>query len=139
MNEQKNAELILSLYTAFARGDVQFILDRVTDDVEWVTEGPSSIPYAGRLRGKGEVLVFFKAIAETQSDPKLTTDKVVAQGDTVATAGRYAATVKATGRRADSAIAHFFTVRDGKVSQFLDYFDTAAFADAYAVTAAAAH
>ncbi len=137
MSEKSNADLILSFYAAFARGDAQYILDRVTDDVEWITEGPSSIPYCGALHGKTQVAGFFQALAETQTDHKLTTDFVVAQGDKVCTMGRYAATVRATGRRADSAIAHAFTVRDGKISQFLDFFDTAAFASAYTAAAAA--
>ena len=138
MSEQSNADLVLSLYAAFGRGDVEYILDRVNDDVEWITEGPDVIPYCGKLHGKAGVLGFFHALGATQTDQKLTTDKVVAQGDSVATFGRYAATVTSTGRRADSAVAHLFTIRDGKVSLFLDFFDSAAFASAYTASAAVA-
>ena len=138
MSEQANSQLVLSLYEAFRRGDVQYILDRCTDDVEWITEGPSTIPYAGRYLGRAEVASFFEALGATQSDPRLTTDKVIAQGDLVVTVGRYSATIQATGKRADSALAHVFTIRDGKVSQFLDFFDTAAFAAAYTASVASA-
>ena len=133
-----NAQLVLSLYEAFRRGDIQYILDCCTDDVEWITEGPATIPYVGRYLGRAEVASFFQALATTQIEAKVTTDKVIAQGDLVCTVGRYATTVKATGKRVDSALAHVFTIRDGKVSQFLDFFDTAAFAAAYTASAATA-
>jgi uncharacterized protein len=81
---------------------------------------------------------FFQALATTQENPKLTADEFIAQGDNVATCGRYAGTVKATGKRFDTAIAHVFTVKSGKVTRFLDFFDTSAVADAYQSTGSAA-
>jgi ketosteroid isomerase-like protein len=137
MNEQQNTDSIKAMYAAFARGDVQSILGQLTSDVEWRLDGPAVIPYAGTRRGPAEVVGFFQALATTQEDMILTTDHFIAQGDTVATIGRYAATIKATGRHIDSAIAHFFTFRDGKVSRFVDFGDTADMADAYTHAAAA--
>jgi ketosteroid isomerase-like protein len=138
MNEQQNVALIKKLYAAFERGDVQTILDNLADDVEWTLEGPAIIPYTGKRTGPAQVLGFFQALAGTQSEIKLTTEAFVAQGDTVATLGRYAATVKATSKKFDSAVGHFFTIRDGKVARFVDFGDTAAMADAYAAKSAAA-
>ena len=47
MAKDDNLELIQAIYSAYAQGDSQFILDRTTDDVDWINEGPNSIPYAG--------------------------------------------------------------------------------------------
>ena len=69
---------------------------------------------------------------------KLTTDSYIAQGDKVATTGGYSGVVKATGKRFDCAVAHIFTIHDGKVSRFLDFMDTAHMADAYSSSASAA-
>jgi uncharacterized protein len=138
MSEQSNSDLVLAMYAAFSRGDSQFIIDNVADDIEWITYGPSSIPYAGTFKGKAGVARFFQLLESTQQNQRLTTDKVIAQGDTVATVGRYSATVKATGKSADTPIAHIFTLRGGKVSRFLDFFDTAVVAAAYAGKAASA-
>ena len=138
MNEQQNTDLIKLVYAAFGRGDVQAILDRLTDDVEWSLEGPAVIPFAGTRRGPGQVVGFFQALATANENMVLTTDRFVAQGDQVATIGRFAATVKATGRRFDSPIAHFFTIRDGRISRFVDFGDTALMAEAYTQAAAAA-
>ena len=138
MSEQQNTDTIKAMYAAFARGDVQAILGQLTDDVEWRFDGPSTIPFAGVRRGPAEVVGFFQALATTQENMVLTTHHFVAQGDHVATIGRYAATVKATGRRFDEAVSHFFTFRDGKVAKFADFGDTASIVDAYTQSAAAA-
>src|SRR5438132_11175861 len=102
MSEQNSTALVKDCYDAFARGDIQGILDHLAPNVEWVTEGPSTIPYAGEYVGIDNVRGFFQALATTQENPKLVTDDYIAQGDKVATSGRYSATVKATGKRFDT-------------------------------------
>jgi len=137
MSEQENVALVESLYDAFRRGDLPFILDHLTEDVEWTLEGPAIIPYSGKRKGIGQVKEFFESLASTQANRKLSMGHIMAQGDHVSSLGRYSATVVATGRSFDSAAGHFFTVRDGKVSRFLDLVDTAAMADAYQAASAA--
>lgn len=132
MNEQQNVALIQKMYDAFAKGDIQTIIDSLTPDVEWTAEGPSSVSYFGKMTGPEEVRSkFFGALAQTQEDQKLTPETWVAQGDYVVMFGRYRATVKATGKQFDSPLGHLFRVRDGKVSKFVNLGDTAAVAAAY--------
>jgi len=138
MSDQTNTALVQKLYAAFAKGDVQTILDHCTDDIEWIMEGPEIVPFTGKRRGTAQVLQFFQALGTTQTNQKLTTETYVAQGDHVATLGRYAGVVTATGKAFDGPVAHFFTFRDGKVSRFVDVGDTADVAAAYTATAAAA-
>ena len=138
MNEQNNTALIKSCYDAYGRGDVQAILNTLAPNVEWVTEGPSAIPYAGRYTGSAKVREFFNALGSTLENPNLAIDDYIAQGDKVATSGRFSATVKATGKRFDTAVAHVFTIQSGKITQFLDFFDTSTVADAYRGTGSAA-
>ena len=138
MSEQQNVALVQSVYDAFKRGDLPFILARLKEDVDWTLEGPSIIPYAGKRKGIAQVQEFFEALANTQTNMKLTMGPLMAQGDQVSGLGRYSATVTATGKSFDSPAGHFFTVRDGKISAFVDLVDTAAMADAYRAAAAAA-
>jgi len=137
MSEQQNTALVQSLYAAFAKGDVQTILDNLTSDVEWTLEGPSILPFAGKRHGVAEVKKFFEALAGTQTNMKLTPQQFVAQGEMVAIIGRYSATVTATGKGFDGPLAHFFTIRAGKVVRFIDVADTAAMVDAYQSASAA--
>ena len=137
MNEQQNTALIQKLYEAFSRGDIQTILANLTDDVEWGLEGPAIIPFTGQKKGPAQVLSFFEALGGTLQNMKLTTEQFVAQGDQVATLGRFAGTVTATGKSFDTRVAHFFTIRDAKVSRLADLGDTAALVDAYTQRSAA--
>ena len=137
MSEEQNAALIQKLYDAFGRGDVQTILDNLTADVDWGMEGPAAVPFTGQRKGPAEVMGFFEALATTQTNQKLTVETLLAQGDTVAMVGRYAATVTATGKNFDTRVAHFFTVRDGKVARLVEVGDTAALVEAYTKASAA--
>ncbi len=139
MTEQTNTTLIKKVYAAFGAGDVQTILDNLASDVKWTLEGPSSIPFAGTKTGPEQVREFFQALATTQDKPQLTITDWIAQGDKVATLGRYSCVVKETGRSVDCTVAHFFTIRDGKIARFHDFLDTAQFAAAYTDAAAATH
>jgi ketosteroid isomerase-like protein len=136
MNEQDNVTLVQNCYAAFARGDVATILNALSPDVEWTLEGPEIIPFAGHRNGLDEVAKFFEALATTQTGQKLTISQFIAQDDVVATVGRYSAVVVATGKQIDGAVAHFFTIRDGKIVKLQDFADTAQMAEAYAGTAA---
>lgn len=78
---------------AFGRGDVQSILDNLADDVQWGMEGPAIIPFTGRRTGRAQVQGFFEALATTQHGTKLTIEHFVAQGNMVATIGRFSGTV----------------------------------------------
>lgn len=135
MNEQQNVALVQKMYDAFGRGDIQTIVEHLTDDVEWLAEGPSSVVYFGKMKGPAEVQSkFFGGIAATQEDMKLTMEDFLVQGDGVATFGRYSAKVKATGKRFDAPLAHLFRIRGGKVFKFVNLGDTAAVAEAYSGT-----
>ncbi len=137
MSEKQNSALIQKLYDSFAKGDIQTILESVTEDVEWGMEGPETIPYAGLKRGVAGVTQFFDSLTTTQTDMKLSVGQIIAQGDTVAMEGRYSFVAKATGRKVDSPIGHFFTIQNGKVARFINFGDTAAIADAYRLGSAA--
>jgi uncharacterized protein len=125
VNEKQNTALVQKFYDSFAKGDIETILNNVTEDVEWGLEGPATIPFAGIRHGVDGVKQFFEDLAASQTEMKLSVEQIVAQGDTVAMLGRYSFVAKTTGRKSDSALGHFFTIRNGKVSRFVDLSDTA--------------
>ena len=53
----------------------------------------------------------------------------VADGDTVVSLGRYTGTHAASGAPLNAPFVHAWTVRDGKISTFQQYTDTAQFRD----------
>jgi uncharacterized protein len=132
MAQNNNVRLIEDAYSAFAKGDIQHILDRVTEDVDWINEGPEAIPYAGTFKGPQQVQQFFQRLGSTVEGGRVTPTEWVAEGDKVVSIGRFSATVKETGKRIDLPVAHLFTVRDGKIARWMGFADTARVAEAYA-------
>ena len=137
MANQDNVALIKKMYAAFSSGDVQTILDSISDDAEWVNYGPSTIPYSGSWRGRSQVGEFFQAMGASITGGKVLPDVVIADGDTVIATGRYTATVRDNRAEIDVPIAHVFTVRNGKVSKWVGLSDTAKVAEAHTRAAAA--
>lgn len=131
----ENTALIRGLYDAFAQGNAQHILERVTDDVEWVNYGPQSVPYAGSFKGRDGARRFFEAIGSSTSNGKVTGEEFIAAGENVIVLGRYSASVNGTGKQIDVPIAHIFTVRGGKVSRWIGFSDSAAVAEAHGAPA----
>jgi uncharacterized protein len=136
MHEQENIALIQKIYSAFSAEDVQTILNHVSATAEWVNYGPETVPYAGNFTGR--IPEFFQAIGQSSKGGKVIADKFVAQDDSVISIGRYTATVRKTGANIDTPVAHIFTVREGKVTSWIGFSDSAAVAAAHTGTAASA-
>ncbi len=138
MQEAQNTKVVQEAYAAFGRGDVQGILDRLTDDVIWkgVYGAAAYVPTSGERRGKAAVATFFKQLAESVKFSKFEPKEFVATGDKVVALGSYTATTS-TGKGFDSDFSMVFTFRDGKVSHFQEFTDSAAINVAYADVGAA--
>jgi ketosteroid isomerase-like protein len=83
MAKKNNVALVEDIYAAYAQGNSQFILDRITDDVDWINEGPDSIPYPETFKGPKDVQRFFEALAGTVDNGRVTAADWIAQGDKV--------------------------------------------------------
>jgi uncharacterized protein len=133
MTEASNTQLVKDAYAAFLRGDVHAILQMVDDNVDWQgvigTEGV--LPQAGRRHGRDQVATFFGQVAETFEFELFEPQEFVAQGDTVAALGHYRAKVRSSSRKAESAWAMVFTVRNGRIVRFREFTDSAQLVKAY--------
>ncbi len=95
--------------------------------MSWEYEGPSELQSAGIRHSPSEVAEYFNAIANQFRDHILEMTESSSSGDTVAAFGRYQGTIKETGIRVDTPIAHYFKFRDGKMVRVLRMTNTAAF------------
>jgi len=121
---------IKEIYAAFGRGDIATILGSMTDDVSWEFEAPAALSWSGIRRGPKEAAGFFAGIAAEHADPKLEMTEFFSSGDAVAAFGRYQATVRATGVRVDTPVAHYFKFRDGKIARYMNVINNGAFLEA---------
>jgi ketosteroid isomerase-like protein len=132
MSEQNPVQIVKDAYAAFSRNDISSLINLMADDVSWYLPGPQTVlPFAGRRKGKTEVNEFFSTLADVQDVERFEPQDFIAQGDKVVALGNYKWRVKATARTYESEFAHVFTVREGKIVAFHEYFDTAAVMNAF--------
>jgi ketosteroid isomerase-like protein len=134
MSAEQNLQTVKTMYDAFGRGDVETILELVTDDVDWSTEAAvASAPWYGPRHGRDGVRGFFAGIGQTgpvtDFEPlSFTTND---DGDVMVFI-RYAFTVTATGKDVAMNLHHYWRFRDGKVCFVRSSEDTAQVAAALA-------
>ncbi|NJK52195.1 MAG: nuclear transport factor 2 family protein [Leptolyngbyaceae cyanobacterium SU_3_3] len=131
MNEQANRQLVQQAYQSVQAGDVQSLLNSLTEDVQWQLPEMENVPFAGTWHGREQVGQFFSTVAQTQDVVEFEPEEFIAQDDKVVVLGRFSQRVKSTGRIAASAWAHVWTVKDGKITHFHEYVDTAAVSRAH--------
>ncbi len=127
MGAEQNLETIKAMYEAFGRGDVEAILELVTDDVDWSTDAAvESAPWYGPRQGKAGVRSFFEAIGQTGPVTEFAPLSFATNDDgDVMVFIRYAFTVTATGKGGEMHLHHYWKFRDGKVCFVRSSEDTA--------------
>jgi len=132
MQETENTKVVQDAYAAFGRGDVQAILERLDDGILWkgVYGAGRHVPTSGERRGKSQVAEFFKQVAENVKFSRFEPKQFVATGDKVVALGHYTATTP-IGKNFDADFAMVFTFRNGKVTEFQEFTDSAALNAAY--------
>ena len=117
---------VQSVYEAFGRADIGFILDQLTDDVDWASCPDSDIaPWHGIRKGKAEVPNFFKALGENLEITEFTPLSFAANETDVMVVTRWSATAPATGKTVTMDIHHWWRFRDGKIYLYRGTEDTA--------------
>jgi ketosteroid isomerase-like protein len=132
MQETQNTKVVQDAYAAFGRGDIPGVIANLADDVVWngVYGAGPHVPTSGERRGKAAVAEFFGQVAANVNFSKFEPKEFVATGDKVVALGHYTATTP-TNRTFDSDFAMVFTLRDGKVTHFQEFADSAAINAAY--------
>lgn len=129
MAEQENLEATKAAYAAFGRGDIPAVLQDLADNVEWISPGES--PISGTIRGKAAVQEWFGKLNETMEFQIFDPHDFIAQGDKVVVlVHSETTTVRSTGKKLVTDLAHVHTREKGKLVRFQEYSDTLAFAHA---------
>ena len=126
MGIQENKQIVMEGYRLFQSGDIRKLLDLYHDDAEWAGPESDLLPFAGTFHGKAGIAEFFSKLNASAQAQQFEPAQFIAEGDKVVACGRAIWLAKPTGRSYASAWVHVFTLRDGKVSRFEAYYDTAA-------------
>jgi hypothetical protein len=137
MSDQNSLAVVQHAYQSFQRGDVPAVLDVIADDIEWDTPKVVGAPFGGSYRGRAAVAGFFRELSAAEDVEVFEPREFITEGERVAAVVTYRSRIKATGRLNETTLAHLFTVRGGKITRFLELYDTAAVERAYQQTASA--
>lgn len=122
MPDEDAYQLILRIYKAFEKADIQTVLDNLADDVEWIEPGGEQLPWSGVWRGPQEVAECFRRINKHLVNQVTRPREILAQDDRVVGMGTTSATVVATGKKVELDWVMVWSVSNGRVTRY-HYFD----------------
>ena len=130
---EANKKTIEAVYAAFGRGDVPFILERVTDATHWdFSVARSEVPWHVPVTSKRDLPHFFQAMAENLAFEAFEPRAFVTDGRSVIVKLRVAYQVKRTGRRVDEEQVQWWSFDEaGRITGVRHYEDTAMVKDAW--------
>ena len=122
-------ETVRAHYDASACGGFAGMMAPIDDETEWVEQ--AGLPFGGTYVGRQAVIdVPFWMIPVLFDGSAFTLDELLDAGASVIAIGRYAATVRATGRRFDVPVVHVWSFRAGQLTRFRNFTDSALIAAA---------
>jgi ketosteroid isomerase-like protein len=127
-----NVQLVREAYEAFGRGDISTVLGMMDPGIEWrEAEGNLYQPSGEAWKGPDAIVqnLFLKIAEDFDGTFVIQPKEFHDAGDTVVVEGRYVGTNKTTGKQLDAQICHVFKWRDGKVTSFQQFADTAQLQD----------
>ncbi|HEX8216196.1 MAG TPA: nuclear transport factor 2 family protein [Allosphingosinicella sp.] len=120
-----NLDLIRSLYSALAAGDVPGLVAAMSPDMVW--NEAENFPYAdgNPYRGPDSILagIFARLGGEWEGFAAIP-EEFLDAGESIIVLGRYGGRYRATGRALDAQFAHVWRVAGGKAVRFQQYTDT---------------
>ena len=122
-----NAQIVKDAYVAFGRGDVEAVLAAFDPQIEW--REAESNPYqpdgSAWIGGAAVTENLFVKLGSEWDGFTVTPIAFHDAGDTVVVETRYTGTYNATGKPIHAQACHVWKLRDGKVTGFQQYVDTA--------------
>ena len=120
------ADIVSNLYKTYADRDIQSALAHCADDVvfRWIAD-PRLSRHAGIAHGKQEFLARLVALDDDFEYRRFVPIEIIDGGDKVAAQVEIHLTRRTTGEEVVMRTANFWTVRDGKIVEMVEYYDTA--------------
>jgi len=119
------AQIVQKFYTALSTGDIPTILTILHPDLNW-TEA-EKFPYYGGTWNSPQAVIenLLVPLGREWEDFSAKPKDFIAQDDRVVALGTYSGTYKETGHSMAAPFAHVWKARDGRLSHFSQYTDTA--------------
>lgn len=122
-----NVAAMKRFYETFLSGDLKALRNLVSDDFVLTNDFTDRVPTSGTFEGKDGLERFFAILGDVISDVQVfQADEFIASGDRVAVLGHERMRVRSTGRLVSARWVQVGRFRDGLMTRFDEYSDTAA-------------
>src|SRR5690242_7161066 len=109
MSAADNVATIHEIYDAFGRGDVELILSKLADDVDWGPDAASdAAAWYGIRHGREEVVGFFEGIASTTDVKEFDVKTIASTDNEVLSFIRYGFSPKGSDEVTSMNLHHYF-------------------------------
>lgn len=120
---RSHVDLLKFLYGRRAAGDIEPLLNAVSDDIEWCSMGqPGTLPWSGTWKGKSGVVAFFEAVAGAVDVVAFDLLDHMADEEQIAFLCKVSFRPKGSIRIREEQKVDIFTIRDGKIVKFWEVF-----------------
>jgi ketosteroid isomerase-like protein len=117
-------QVIESVYDAFRRGDIPFILSQVAPGAAW--RQAKTLPWGGDYKGPEGAGEFFTKLDSHMQTVAFEAQENVESGNEVFSFGTYTGRSRATGREGEARWMFRWRVENGRITSWESYIDTAA-------------
>jgi ketosteroid isomerase-like protein len=124
MSTDDNKRIVLEFCSRFTRGDVPGLMSLMTEDATWRVPGkPGTTPVVG-VRSRTQIERMFQFMMNALTDGlQMTIKTLTAEDDRVAAEAESHGVLK-NGRVYENVYHLLFTLRDGKIREVHEYYDT---------------
>lgn len=131
MSDNSNITAVKTIYDFFSKGNIQGVIDMLDPAVVWIIASIKNYPPSGTHKGKDEVLKFFSSLGQYVEILSFEPQIFCGSGNTVFVKGHYEFKAKSTGKIISSDWIEMFVFDNGKIQQYQEFTDTAAFQNAF--------
>ncbi len=120
-----NVQFVESLYAAFSRGDIDYIVKASDPNIAWISNAdPALLSFGGERRGIDGVRSFFREFAANINIDCYQPRKFFGGPDFVAVLGRSFGHSRRTGDPFEDEWMHLFWIMNGKLTEVRMFDDT---------------
>jgi ketosteroid isomerase-like protein len=132
---QQNVDLVKSAYESFGNGDIPGLVATFDPNIEWIS--PAGQYRLGGVHKGPDAIVqnFFMVLGELWETLDVTPGEFIEAGDRVIVLGNVRGKGRVSGTIVESPYVHVFEVKNGKVTRFEEFEDTATINQAVAPVA----
>ncbi|MEZ5346476.1 MAG: nuclear transport factor 2 family protein [Pyrinomonadaceae bacterium] len=127
----ENAEIVKQAYGHFGSGNIDGLIGLMADDINWTTPEVKGSQMDSVINGSAKVREFFGKLSSSEEFTAFEPREFISEGNKVVVLGFSAGRVIETGRTFESDWVHIFTIENGRITGFHEFFDNAAVERAY--------